>query len=439
MAIETFFINLTSKGPALLLGENFYLTSSNIQDKYLEFNNSGARLGLVPAGKLTDLVKFYEYLNKDKIQNLKKEYIEEKVEPDLQYEDVKKGVGKEKLFKFIVKELMPFLSGHKEDISELLGEKIKDQKIKEAEDKKINEKEVLKALNEAKANLRKEQKKEYKDRFVGDINNEAKYFKDLLKKNDIITFGEKIYALEHQENESELTLVIDGKIKNFRLKPFDTIHAIETNYSEFLEWKSKLRAIDEFSDYIKEKQEIKLAAIKDFGKIMQLKEFNDGDVGFLQKDGTVYIYQILHPFAMLDPRPTQKEQCYEFPKLRVGMIIEYDNGEFYLRDPVLFEPTWHPFVNYKDVPFQKICGGNIPSKGNYSQVEWIAKTLDDAKNIIMNGLTPKSIIQHGGDTERGGAYFGDSLDEKLAPRKTTVKEAKKKCLIITNKWKWEDG
>ena len=119
------------------------------------------------------------------------------------------------------------------------------------------------------------------------------------------------------------------------------------------------------------------------------------------------------------------------------MQIEVNGEDFYLRKPILFEPVWHPFVSASDKAFQEICGGEIPSRGDYSQVEWVAKALDDAKNLIMNGLSPQSIKDHGGDREDGGRYFGDNLDDKLEPRKIKIKEARKKGLLITNKWKWD--
>ncbi|MBU1198639.1 MAG: hypothetical protein KKF46_01740 [Nanoarchaeota archaeon] len=449
MKLQTFFSELASRGPLLIRGKEVYLVSPNYKpnykegnkgnhrDNYIGFSGSNVKLGLVPAGNLDDLVRFYNHINEDEIFALKKAFIESKVDKGFQTaEQREREIGDRKLFSFIIKELMPYMSGHKEDLSALLGDEVNKQRKKDS--KEVDEKELLGSIEEVKRKLYAQQQDYAKKNFNGTAKDEVTHFLDVIQGKNILTLGEKVYQLANSNgNQSQLEICLNGVSEKSELLPLAKVENIEKNYSDFLEWTAKIEAIDEFSDYIKDVQRTRLKALKDFDGIIKLKEFNDGDVGFLRKDGSVYVYQIIPPFAMLDPRPTKKGVCYEFPRLRVGLRIQYD-GDIYLDKPELFEPEWHPFTSNKNQAFQGLCGGNVPSR-NGSNVEWVAKALDDAKNLIMHGLTPHSIRGHGGDERDGGEYFGDSLDKKLSPRKTTIEKAKKKGLLITNRWDWNRG
>ena len=437
MALKTFFSDIASRGPLLITGEDAYLVSPNPGTDYLGFNDSQVKLGMVPAGSLSDLVRTYKNISKDEIYALKKRFIEEKADYGFQTaEERERNIDNRKLFSFIIKDLMPFLSGHKEDISELLGEEAKKQ-AKEGE-KEIDEKELLATIDKAKKELYNGQEQYGMKQFEGNTLDEASYLIQILGESPILTLNNTVYQLDKAaKNESQIAVSIDGKISYARLAPIAEIYDIEKIYSDFIEWKARGEAVDEFSDYIRQVQKTRLETIKDFEKIMQLKEFNDGDVGFLRKAGSVYVYQMIPQFAMLDPRPVKKDVSYEFPGLRVGMKIQYEDGRIHLNSPQLFEAEWHPFVREKNEAFQGLCGGKIPSR-NGSDVEWVAKALDDAKNLIMHGLTPKSIRGHDGNAEYGGKYFGTELDDKLNPRKISIKEAREKGLLITNRWDWDN-
>ncbi|RMF56039.1 hypothetical protein D6745_00435 [Candidatus Woesearchaeota archaeon] len=436
MGIKTFFSDLAERGPLLIVGEEAYLVNSRPSpsngNNLITFGN--ANLELVPAGTLSDLVRFYKHHMADQIYAEKKEFIEERVDQGfMTAEEREREIGDRKLFSFIVNELMPYLSGHKEDISELLGEEIERQQITEKDE--VDEEELLENLERVKRELRGEQERYAKAEFQGDTTDEVSYLRSLLQ-GDVLALSGIVYKLEKSRNP-QIIISVKGSLDQYDLREIGRVEDIDEEYARFLSWRSRLEAIDEFTDYIKAVQRIRLEATKDLDKIMQLREFNDGDVGFLRHEGDVYVYQIIPPFAMLDPRPTKKGVAYEFPRLRVGMRIQYEDGRIYLDEPVLFEAEWHPFTEMENAEFQHLCGGHVPPR-NGSEVEWVAKALDDAKNLVMNGLTPGSIREHGGDKKYGGRYFGISLDEKLAPRKISEKEARRKGLLITNRWDWRD-
>ena len=437
MALKTFFSDIASRGPFLITGEEAYLVSPNPGTNYVGFNDSQVKLGLVPAGSLSNLVRTYKSIFKDDIYVLKKKFIEKKADYGFQTaEERKKDIGNRKLFSFIIKDLMPYLSGHKEDISELLGEEVRRQAKKDKKD--VDEKELLATTEKVNKDLYDELEKYGIKQFEDHTQDEASYLRQILGESPILTLNKTVYKLDKAaKQKSQIASSIDGEISYAKLVPIAEISEIEKQYSKFIEWKARGKAVDEFSDYIRQVQMTRLETIKDFEKVRRLKDFNDGDIGFLKRDDSVYIYQIIPPFAMLDPRPVKKDVSYEFPKLRVGMEIEYDDNKIHLYDPQLFEAEWHPFVREKHEVFQTLCGGQIPSR-NGSEVEWVAKALDDAKNLIMHGLTPKSIRNHDGDRESGGKYFGTELDDKLGPRKISINKARKKGLLITNRWDWDN-
>ncbi|MBI5148985.1 hypothetical protein HZA33_04870 [Candidatus Pacearchaeota archaeon] len=416
---------MTARGPLVIMDREVYFSSGY---------NSDADLALIHAGNLDDLLKFDFHLKRNRIYSLKKEFIEGKAQYGFgTEEDRKKEIGNRKLFSFIVKELMPYLSGHKENIEELLGKEVEKEDIQAAP--QIDEQELRKNIENTKRSLKEEQEK-YGLKFGG--KDGINYFLSLIR--DVLVLGGNAYLLSRTEKEnSDLSLNINSENCYFKLTLSSTVKRIEEYFSEFIEWTIRSEAIDEFSDFIEEMEKTRLAVMKDFEKIIQLKEFNDGDVGFLRRN-SVYVYQILQPFAMLDPRPVKKGICYEFPKCRVGMAISYnaDNNRIYLEEPVLFEPIWHPFVEHKEKEFQHLCGGKVLNRGKESEVEWVAKNLDDAKNVVMHGLTPDSIKRHRGDRENGGQFWYVPLDEKLKSREMKIEDAKAKGLIITNNWNWED-
>lgn len=429
MAFKTFFLDLAARGPLAIIGREAYFFSNK--------NNSHSDLCLAGAGNLDDILKFDLLIKKNDIYELKRTFIEEKASYGFRDQgDREKELSERKLFSFIVKDLMPYLSGHKEDIELLLGEQAEKSIDKEEE---INEQELKNNINKTKKMLVEEQQK-YGLKF-GE-KSAVDYLLEITG-GDILVLGEgevngrKVYNLA-RDNKGEFSISINnsGSVR-FKLREARNAQEIEQKLFEFVKWSLNSEAINEFADYIEEIEKTKISTNKDLEKIMKLKEFKDGDIGFLVKNDRNYIYQILKPFAMMDPRPTKKGVCYEFPELRVGMRIAH-NTRIELNEPVLFEPVWHPFVEYKNTEFQHLCGGRILSRENKSEIEWVAKNLDDAKNLVMHGLTPESIKRHNGDKDSGGQYFGHSLDEKIKDRAISIKKAREKGLVLTNNWKWED-
>lgn len=441
MALQTFFYELVARGPLLVIEDNIYYLNSVPSNSYLGFGSSNVKLGLVPGGSLEDAVRMYKEIRKDELYAIKKEFIQANVKIEQQFkteEERAREIGDRKLFTFIIKELLPHLSGHKEDLADLLGEEVRKQVKK---DVKIDETELLRTMELVKRDLRKEQEKQGK-RYLG--KDEAAYFLESINNNSILVFEDAIYKLEPSKKllETGITLSLNGTSGNYTLTPFEEFGDIERENLEFLKWKARGDSIDEFSEYIREVQKTRLAAYANFDNIVKLNDFNDGDIGFLRREvkgeNYVYVYQIIPPFAMLDPRPTLKGVCYEFPQCRIAMRISMDHDEINLDEPVLVEPIWHPFIQAMDKPFEHICGGQVlkKNKKEYNELEWVAKNLDDAKNLIMHGLSPSSIKHHNGNETYGGNYWGVSLDEKLASRKITLENAKRKGLFIANKWEW---
>ncbi|MEK6878131.1 MAG: hypothetical protein AABY22_00905 [Nanoarchaeota archaeon] len=425
--MQTFFSELATKGPLFIDGTMFYFVAPyDKEQNYLKFSNSSGRLGLTSIGDFSEIFRFYKHLKRDDIYKLKREFVHDHAGGILLDKETRDQiVGQRKIISFIVEELMPYLNGHKEDVKELFGEEVETLK----DGKNVGDADVIAGLERLKTNLKNER------RDVLDLNLSLR--RNLP--NRLLTLGEKVYNLTIAQKKWDIELFLDNKTAGYHnIAPLGNVKEIDNRFFKVINSVFELEAIDEFGDYLKEIYKERLNARKNLDDILKYGEYSEGDVGFLKLNGSILVYQIIPPFAMLDPRPTNDGICYEFPKCRVGCGIYLEGDKISLNEPVLFESFWHPFVRDEKLEFQHLCGGRVTSRQNFkSGVEWVAKVLDDAKNLVMHGLTPKSIKDHGGDKKHGGAYFGTRLDEKIGSRKITLKEALNKGLLITNKWGWE--
>ncbi|MDO8556371.1 MAG: hypothetical protein Q7R96_04335 [Nanoarchaeota archaeon] len=427
--MQTFFSAIAAQGSLLIRGEHFYFLTPQKKESKVVFSGN-IECGLIPAGTLQELLVLDEEINKREYEAYKKKFIEE--QGVVQYDDAgmrNDALNRRNLFSFIIQELMPLMSGHKEEITHLLATEITKEKL---DDKTVDEKELAKAVQEKKALLLAREAM-YERGFDG-VKDQQEHIRSLLlRESDVMTLDGKIYRL-FPDDTGEISIQDKGTT-TYRWKYHSTVSAVEELLLNFVTWKLRLQAVEEYSAYLEEIERTRLLAHNDINKIMQLQEFSDGDVGFLQRDRHVYLYLKIPPFAMFDPRPKNKDICYEFPTCHAGINIWYNQG-IKISEPVLFEAMSHPFLRNSQEKFQTLCGGRVLER-NGSHVEWVAKALDDAKNLVMNGLTPKSIINHGGNREDGGGYYGVSLDTILEKRKISVAQAKEKGLLLTNKWEWK--
>ncbi len=432
--MKTFFAELAERGPLLIIGQNAYTLGQDNGPDYLAFSKKN-KMELIPLGTTKDIIRFYESINTKNIYNEKRKFIEGRLNQGFgTSEDRQQSLNDEKLISFIVKDLFPYMNGRRESVDALLDEAVRKEEKKE--EKKVDDKELLKTIKNVKKQLYEEQAN--KGQAYAEGTTTQQFFSQKIVKSGILTIDDMIYSLESSDPGAADIKIRTGRDKKyFKITQGYCVNRAERELASFMEWKHSVESIEEFSDYIIELQRIKLEAQFDVEKAMKLAQFESDDVGFMKKDGQVYIYHKTRPFAMLDPRPTNKDYCYEFPDLKVAMKIYISDGQLYLEEPHLVDSVWHPFVEYDDTPFQHLCGGHVPRR-NGNDVEWVAKALDDAKNLVMNGLTSHSIRDHGGGETNGGNYFGTPLDKKLSPRKITIAEARKKGLQLTNKWEWRD-
>ena len=436
--METFFSEFAKRGPVLLEDNFFYFLSSQQQTpRMLQFSGSATQFGLIPGGTLEDIASFYRNTERDRFYEIKKRFVEEKAgKPFLDEKGRTAVTNQGRTLSFILKELMPFMSGHKETAYDLLDE-VAPENIR-AEAPQVDEVELQKTIELVKGTINQEIVAEGREKFnmrdprlASILNRQLKSKRTLLLRGDA-------YRLEStNKKKAQLFLQSYQRNQSFNLRRIGQVRAFDETLAEFFIWEAKVQSINELSDYMAEMQRSYVSARKDHEQIMKMKEFRDGDIGFLWREEGLYVFHRIPPFAMLDPRPTKQGICYSFPECRVALKIVHENGNIHLGEPHLVEGFWHPFVHYDKTPFQHLCGGKVPSREGLDTIEWAAKALDDAKNLVMHGLTPKSIRDHNGNQENGGSYFGTPLDKKLEPYKIPFDEAEKRNLLITNKWDWD--
>lgn len=433
--MRTFFSDLASRGPFLIDGSRVYFLSQTPNKDRLYFPRTGIEFGLVHGGDLEELLRFDLDLKSGEVYGIKKGYIEQNVEyPLLNEKERNKVRDKKRIISFIANELMPYMSGHKEDTSTVFGEKTEE---KEEKKQKIDEKELKKRIDRTRRDLQIVLEDDGK--FRTPRKNRTDYLLVELPENRSLVLDNVVYSLPSSYSQtSQVAIKLDGELAYSKIKPFKPVEKIESKFLEYLSWHLKSDAIGEFTDYIESVHRISLESGQDIEKIINLKEYSEGDIGFLQKEENIYVYQIIPSFAMIDPRPGEEGTCAVFPRCRVGMAISYNGDTLNLGYPTLFEAVWHPFTQYKNNPFQRLCvgkGDGVPG-GKYSNVEWVARKLDAAKNLVTSGLTPGSINRHS-KNGYGDRHWSGSLDKIFQGRKIKIDEARKRGLLITNNWEWK--
>ncbi|MBI4143669.1 hypothetical protein HY486_00280, partial [Candidatus Woesearchaeota archaeon] len=279
--MKTWLVTLAEKGTFFVIDNRIYLTGAQAaNDKYLQLGEE--RIELVPAGTVEEIIVFHDSIQKAEIYEQQKAFIQEKTKLTLETADVRKqDMLQRKTLQFIIKELMPHMSGHKEDLTEMLGEAARKQTMPTT----VNAQELDEAIRQTKERLYKEQTDYARRHDIDD--NEANYLRKQLS-GGILVHRKGAYMLTQSKRDG--IIICTHKPRRYLLEQTG-IDNIEEQYVKYRQWRIKTQAIEALTEHIAEKQKIALATLKDFEKILQLKEFNEGDVGFLQEKEGIYVYQ----------------------------------------------------------------------------------------------------------------------------------------------------
>ena len=423
---RSFLAGLASKGP-LLLAQDVYLIGTAVYDEPIQIGP--ATFGLVRAGSLEALATLHDRIYAKEVFELKQEFIKARTSHSHQTAKQRTAeLGLRTLVAFVINELMPHMSGD-DGVGELLGERPSTETPPNVNVAQLKDGLRQEHFEKGQAEYGVQDEEACLARFVERpalIMDKVVYELTKHPTGDIIMRRER-YAVSSS-------------------KPFDDV---EAKLRRFCMWKVELAAIDELVDFLSSQQKTQLARSLDIDVIMHQHEYNNGHVGFINKTKNdpdilrslgldygrgFFVYHIIPPFAMLDPRPHKQGICYEFPQLRVAVALWVAGSSFEMTEPVLVDPVPHPFAPYGH-GFEPLCGGQVPFLGHYkTRAEWVAKALSDGKNLVTSGFTPESIMQH--STSDGLHYGMHPADVILQPRQITVQEALNRGLELTNKWDW---
>jgi len=160
-----------------------------------------------------------------------------------------------------------------------------------------------------------------------------------------------------------------------------------------------------------------------FNNLGEMQQYNEGDFGFIVREGTYYVFLEVPTFAI---HSKCDGKYYLFNQARIGIPVYANYGNLEYGDVVSINDNNHPFLHLYHEEFAPICVGynHLPTSGK-DMGEVIAQRLRKVSDILMfgyNGPAYASCYQlrehcHG----CGGSHYADhiaskkSLEEKGIP------------------------
>src|SRR3989338_7171132 len=237
--MKTFIAELAGRAPLLIDGSSLYAVGTcQNSGKYFSFYSSSLKHELVPLGSIDSLVRTDELINAKEIYEFKRAFIEERTNAGFaNNNDREKMLADRKVISFIVKELMPFMSGHKESVEELLGENTPIQTVERTHE--FSEEELLAELRLMQEGL----KREIAEEFQGINPEPIEYLlKNILSPSPILMLDRFVYSLTPSLGEATLKIRVTGEEKLWDTKAVTTVENLEKKYLAFLDnfhrWKA---------------------------------------------------------------------------------------------------------------------------------------------------------------------------------------------------------
>ncbi|MFH1134192.1 MAG: hypothetical protein V1735_06935 [Nanoarchaeota archaeon] len=228
----------------------------------------------------------------------------------------------------------------------------------------------------------------------GEPVNLARMLSSIFRTDYLIWDGE-VFVM--QGGSRTLDLTIDGKTTHpgvdFRMPMKEEIEAdfqkILSNYV--------IRTVDE--ELIRETYaKAKYSATMFAGK----QDYAQFGFEVIKRGGkpTVFLYQTLDPFYMMDPRP-EVDAYYPYlePK-RVGIELTYRGGRLIIVDCLVSGPTKHYAVLKPEMKYYGMCNWVANSRKRElfsSDAMWVISNMGSAVEMFVNGLSPDNLLKHGCD------------------------------------------
>jgi hypothetical protein len=152
------------------------------------------------------------------------------------------------------------------------------------------------------------------------------------------------------------------------------------------------------------------------------------NAGVVVHGGSVYVYVRLPKFAMKNP--LKPENYHPFGSVRVAVGLIPGEGSFsHYAGHFCIDRLVHPFANNPNSDFVGVCGEGIPVDNSAQSV---ARHLFHIGNLLMNGLTRKSLEKHGAWQDGIGSYYQKPAVVFAATKPLTKAQAVKEGYVIAN-------
>ena len=467
---KTFFRGLAERGPFVILDRRLY-QMTDTPTEGMSFNMGAARMGLVPAATLDQLERYYINANSAQVEEVGREYIHKRLDKEMKTEaEFKKHLNGNKALQFVVYEVFPHFMDKEDDLETMLkGGAVEEHEETDAaarileeistEDVPVREfAEVKRCIMDelekeygaqvpAAAKKKKQAKQESDDldalltdhyQKIGVLQpgkkegaevRQGNGLVEILETADVLVIGGEVYRLVSKDGNSDMVIIAGEKV----LVPeyFTSVEKVEQAYQNTIEKKAKLDAIDRYEDQVRQIEDLrsKSAALEGLSK---KKQFEMGEVGFVNYGRYVQVYIKVPKFAMKNPE--LKDEYYAFAECRIGVSVQHYDGNVHLGKPFIFGDYWHPF-NWGS---NGICNAMDweTQRSRYDKATRVAKTLSDAKNVVMNGFSKRSLKKHGGLSIDTADYQKSGMWNELQARKLTKKQAEERGYQLTNMlWK----
>lgn len=162
--------------------------------------------------------------------------------------------------------------------------------------------------------------------------------------------------------------------------------------------------------------------------LIKKKEVCVNNAGVVVHEGFVYVYVRLPKFAMRNP--LKPENYHPFASVRVAVKLIPNEGSFsHYAGHFCIDRLMHPFANNPNSYFVGVCGEGIPIDNSAQSV---ARHLFHIGNLVMNGLTRKSLENHGAWQDGIGSYYQKPAVVFAASKPLTKEQAVKEGYVIAN-------
>ncbi len=257
---------------------------------------------------------------------------------------------------------------------------------------------------------------------------------DRLVQGSICVMGGEIFGLrdiDEEEKEGEIRISIENIM--YGLEYNCSASDLGEKYDQLLLNTLKQSALAQWNVETDERVMIPANEKKRRGALERLadtKNFEYGNLGYIREGELFYVYWEMPKFAMQNPLEPQR--YHPFPATRVSVRVNASDGRVYHEGAYVVDEMAHPFLRDWKNRYEHIC---ILSGGNFENTaQGIVRHISSAINAFTNGLTLKSLDEHGSRDENA-MYFGRSLKETYTTVGTLTREqAVEAGYRITNEW-----